>query len=101
MMRGHSVDLGFLQRLYRTTLVVGGLVTLVLCATANGKWVVNYALGVLISIGFLKVTELFVTQTYCAPQEAPPQTALGGGVDGRQVWDFAGGSLLAGAVALS
>jgi hypothetical protein len=73
MMKRHSVDEGFLQRLIRTTLMVGGLVTLLLCATANSKWVVNYALGVFIGVGFLKVTELFVTQTYRAPQEAPPK----------------------------
>ncbi|MFA0759435.1 MAG: hypothetical protein PVTTEEND_002172 [Candidatus Fervidibacter sp.] len=78
MTKQHGLDVGFLQRLVRTTLVVGGLVTLVLCATANGKWVVNYALGVLISLGFLKVTELFVTQTYRAPQEAPPKRRWAG-----------------------
>jgi hypothetical protein len=78
MMKRHSVDEGFLQRLIRTTLMVGGLVTLLLCATANSKWVVNYALGVFIGVGFLKVTELFVTQTYRAPQEAPPKRRWAG-----------------------
>jgi len=78
MMKRHSVDEGFLQRLIRTTLMVGGLVTLLLCATANSKWVVNYALGVFIGVGFLKVTELFVTQTYRAPHEAPPRKRWAG-----------------------
>jgi hypothetical protein len=78
MMKRHSVDEGFLQRLIRTTLMVGGLVTLLLCATANSKWVVNYALGVFIGVGFLKVTELFVTQTYRAPQEALPKRRWAG-----------------------
>ena len=77
-MRGQQVDLGFLRRLYRTTLISGGLVTLLLCATANSKWVVNYALGVFIGVGFLKVTELFVTQTYRAPHEAPPKRRWAG-----------------------
>lgn len=62
-------DLGLLQRVYRTSLLVGGLVALLLCTTANGKWVVNYALGVLVSLSFIKVTELFVTQTFRAAGE--------------------------------
>ena len=78
MMKRHGVDEGFLQRLIRTTLMVGGLVTLLLCATANSKWVVNYALGVFIGVGFLKVTELFVTQTYRAPPEVPPNRRWAG-----------------------
>lgn len=68
-----SMDIGFLQRTYKTTLIVGGLVTLLLCATANGKWVLNYALGVLVSLAFVKTTELFVTQTYRAPHEEKPK----------------------------
>ncbi len=68
-----SIDAGFLQRTYRTTLFVGGIVTLLLCATANAKWVLNYALGVLIMVAFVKVTELFVTQTYRAPHEPKPK----------------------------
>ncbi len=69
MDKGFTVDTGFLQRTYRTTLIVGGVGTLLLCATANAKWVLNYALGVLVSLSFLKTTELFVTQTYRAPNE--------------------------------
>jgi len=64
-----AVDLGFLARTYRTTLIVGGLITLLLCATANAKWVLNYALGVLTMLAFVKTTEIFVTQTYRAPNE--------------------------------
>lgn len=78
MMKRHGVDEGFLQRLIFTTLMVGGLVTLLLCATANSKWVVNYALGVFIGVGFLKVTELFVTQTYRAPHEVSPKRRWAG-----------------------
>lgn len=66
-------DTGFLQRLYKTSLIVGGLVTLLLCATANGKWVVNYALGVAASLSFIKITEWFVTQTYRAAGETKPR----------------------------
>ncbi len=69
MDNGFTVDTGFLQRTYRTTLIVGSVGTLLLCATANAKWVLNYALGVLASLSFLKTTELFVTQTYRAPNE--------------------------------
>ncbi len=68
-----TVDLGFLQRTYRTTLIVGGAVILLLCATANAKWVLNYALGVLIMLAFVKTTEVFVTQTYRAPSEPKPK----------------------------
>jgi len=68
-----TVDLGFLTRTYKTTLIVGGLVTLLLCATANAKWVLNYALGVLIMLAFVKTTEVFVTQTYRAPHEHKPK----------------------------
>lgn len=73
MTKRPSVDLGFLQRTYRTTLIVGGLVTLLLCATANAKWVLNYALGVLTMLAFVKTTEVFVTQTYRAPNEPKPK----------------------------
>jgi hypothetical protein len=68
-----TVDLGFLARTYRTTLIVGGLVTLLLCATANAKWVLNYAFGVLTMLAFVKTTEIFVTQTYRAPHEYEPK----------------------------
>jgi hypothetical protein len=68
-----TVDLGFLTRTYRTTLIVGGLVTLLLCATANAKWVLNYSLGVLTMLAFVKTTEVFVTQTYRAPHEHKPK----------------------------
>ncbi|MFA0754400.1 MAG: hypothetical protein IMHGJWDQ_002186 [Candidatus Fervidibacter sp.] len=68
-----TVDLGFLQRTYRTTLWVGGLVTLLLCATANAKWVLNYVLGLLTILAFVKTTEVFVTQTYRAPHEGKPK----------------------------
>lgn len=73
MAKRPSVDLGFLQRTYRTTLLVGGLVTLLLCATANAKWVLNYALGVTVTLAFVKTTEVFVTQTYRAPNEPKPR----------------------------
>lgn len=73
MAKRPSVDLGFLQRTYRTTFVVGGLVTLLLCATANAKWVLNYAFGVLVMLVFVKTTEVFVTQTYRAPNEPKPK----------------------------
>jgi hypothetical protein len=68
-----TVDLGFLTRTYRTTLIVGGVVTLLLCATANAKWVLNYALGILTMLAFVKTTEIFVTQTYRAPHEYEPK----------------------------
>ncbi len=68
-----NIDIGFLQRTYKTTVIVGGLVTLALCTTANGKWVLNYPLGVMISLAFVKTTELFVTQTYRAPHEGKPK----------------------------
>ncbi|MFN3422577.1 MAG: hypothetical protein ACK40X_12730, partial [Armatimonadota bacterium] len=73
MTKRPNVDLGFLQRTYRTTLIVGGLVTLLLCSTANAKWVLNYALGVLTMLAFVKTTEAFVTQTYRAPNEPKPK----------------------------
>ncbi len=73
MTKHPSVDLGFLQRTYRTTLLVGGLITLLLCATANAKWVLNYAFGVLTMLAFVKTTEVFVTQTYRAPNEPKPK----------------------------
>lgn len=73
MVKRPTVDLGFLQRTYRTTLLVGGLVTLLLCATANAKWVINYAFGVLVMLAFVKTTEVFVTQTYRAPTEPKPK----------------------------
>ncbi len=73
MAKHPSVDLGFLQRTYRTTLLVGGLITLLLCATANAKWVLNYAFGVLTMLAFVKTTEVFVTQTYRAPNEPKPK----------------------------
>ncbi len=73
MAKRPSVDLGFLQRTYRMTLLVGGLVTLLLCATANAKWVLNYAFGVLTMLAFVKTTEVFVTQTYRAPNEPKPK----------------------------
>ncbi len=73
MAKRPSVDLGFLQRTYRTTLIVGGLVTLLLCATANAKWVLNYAFGVLTMLAFVKTTEVFVTQTYRPPNEPKPK----------------------------
>lgn len=53
--------------------MVGGLITLLLCATAQGKWVVNYALGVLLSLGFIKVTEWFVEQTFRGRGEPRPR----------------------------
>ncbi len=73
MAKHPSVDLGFLQRTYRTTLLVGGLITLLLCATANAKWVLNYAFGVLTMLAFVKTTEVFVTQTYRALNEPKPK----------------------------
>ncbi len=73
MTKHPSVDLGFLQRTYRTTSLVGGLITLLLCATANAKWVLNYAFGVLTMLAFVKTTEVFVTQTYRAPNEPKPK----------------------------
>lgn len=73
MAKRPSVDLGFLQRTYRTTLLVGGLITLLLCATANARWVLNYAFGVLTMLAFVKTTEVFVTQTYRAPNEPKPK----------------------------
>lgn len=69
MAKRPNVDLGFLQRTYRTTLIVGGTVTLILCSTANAKWVLNYAFGVLTMLAFVKTTEVFVTQTYRSPGE--------------------------------
>ena len=73
MAKRPTVDLGFLTRTYRTTLIVGGLVTLLLCATANAKWLLNYSLGVLTMLAFVKTTEVFVTQTYRAPHEHKPK----------------------------
>lgn len=73
MAKRPNVDLGFLQRTYRTTLIVGGTVTLVLCSTANAKWVLNYAFGVLTMLAFVKTTEVFVTQTYRSPGEPKPK----------------------------
>lgn len=43
--------------------------TLLLCSTANAKLVFNYALGVLITLAFVKTTEIFVTQNYRAAHE--------------------------------
>ncbi|MCS7265203.1 MAG: hypothetical protein NZ805_10270 [Armatimonadetes bacterium] len=68
-----TVDIGFLNRTYKTTLAVGGLVTLLLCSTANSMWVLNYAIGVLTMLAFVKTTEIFVTQTYRAPSEVKPK----------------------------
>lgn len=73
MTKRASVDSGFLRRTYQTTLVVGGVVTLLLCSTAKAKWVLNYALGVLTILAFVKTTEVFVTQTYRAPNEQKPK----------------------------
>ncbi|MGQ9461506.1 MAG: hypothetical protein ACUVTP_05040 [Candidatus Fervidibacter sp.] len=69
MAKRPNVDFGFLQRTYRTTSIVGGMVTLILCSTANAKWVFNYAFGVLTMLAFVKTTEVFVTQTYRSPGE--------------------------------
>lgn len=73
MLKRPSVDIGFLSRTYKTTLLVGGLATLLLCSTANAKWVLNYAIGVLTMLAFVKTTEIFVTQTYRAPNEGKPK----------------------------
>lgn len=66
-------DLDFLRRTYRTTLIIGAMITLLLCATGKGVWVINYSLGVLTSLCFFKVTEWFVTQTFRAPHEGKPK----------------------------
>lgn len=72
-----DIDIGFLHRTYKTTLIIGGLVTLILCAMANAKWVLNYGLGVLTMVGVFKVTEIFVTQAYRAPHEEKPKRRYG------------------------